>query len=773
METHRSRPKPETRFEYRSKLDKKKRRFQPVEDEVVATFDTDVALDAAKTLAAHSNSEVDTLSPDSGFAILRLGGQGDQAATMESLGGIEQVANVMPVMLDEDGGRRYFLPDELTIQFTEGVEAERAEKILEERGTRILAKQRTPGYYTVSVPEGKGLFETIQAFSDLEEVSFAEPSEVGLNDLLRAGTIHREQRFTFEDSEAGEYFPPELQSEERNGDADGAGIATDIAALPSDTHFNRLWALRNSGQTVEGVSGLPDADIDAPEAWSITQGSPSVVVTVIDTGADLDHPDLAPNILARGSEDWDFADPNDDEPWDVGSHGTHVAGTAAAPRNGMGVVGVANRTRIMPLRVNLTSGMNQNRADAINYVAAQAQAHPDRRHVINCSWKMSGDHAGVRNAIQNAVNANVVVVFAAGNSNRNIDTQPQYPAVYPEVIAVAATDQRDERAWFSNYGAKVDVSAPGVNIYSTVPDNSYGFKDGTSMASPHVAGLAALIWSRNPELTNAQVRAIIESTCDNIDVRNPGFVGKLGKGRINAHRALRATPPPKISTAVVRKLKFPQKNAGSSTGLGLIPRYRLPWYGYRPTLLFLTQKAGSERIFFLDPLTGSVRRSLDPVDNDTIGSLAWDGSAIRVANVTTGAGSINRINPYSGAQIGTIPAPPGRGEGLAVAGQWIFYSTITQIHLIRASNGHLLTSFPAPGGECRSLAYGRGLLFSGDSSTGTITVFNPWTRLIVGTIDAPGSGPRRVEGLTLDARRRLLYVANQSENRIYALRMAL
>jgi subtilisin family serine protease len=143
----------------------------------------------------------------------------------------------------------------------------------------------------------------------------------------------------------------------------------------------------------------------------------------------------------------------------------------------------------------------------------------------------------VRTAIQNAVNRNVVVVFAAGNDNRNTDTTPQFPGVYPEVIAVAALDQQDRKATFSNFGSNVDVSAPGVNIWSTVPVNSFGFKNGTSMASPHVAGLAALVWSRNRSLTNQQVRQVIQDTCENIDAANPGFIGQLGRGRINAFQA--------------------------------------------------------------------------------------------------------------------------------------------------------------------------------------------------------------------------------------------
>jgi subtilisin family serine protease len=287
---------------------------------------------------------------------------------------------------------------------------------------------------------------------------------------------------------------------------------------------------------VNGVAGTADADIDAPEAWDVTRGHPNVIVADIDTGADLDHPDLQANILPRGAEDWDFADAGDPVPDDMDGHGTHTAGTAAAVDNAVGVIGVATRCRIMPLRVDLRAGMDQNRADAINYVALQAD--DDRRFVINCSWRMNGDHAGVRTAIQNAVDNNVVVVFAAGNRGQNTDVTPQFPGVYPEVIAVAALDQRDQKATFSNFGRNVDVSAPGVNIFSSFPNDNYAFLDGTSMAAPHVAGLAALVWSVDRGLTNEGVRQVIEDTCDDIDAANPGFAGMLGRGRINAFRAV-------------------------------------------------------------------------------------------------------------------------------------------------------------------------------------------------------------------------------------------
>jgi hypothetical protein len=387
---------------------------------------------------------------------------------------------------------------------------------------------------------------------------------------------------------------------------------------------------------------------------------------------------------------------------------------------------------------------------------------------------MNGDHAGVHNAIINAVNKNVVVVFAAGNFNVDIGgPTPQYPAIYPEVIAVVATDQKDKRASFSNFGAAADVSAPGVNIFSSIPNDTFGFMDGTSMASPHVTGLAGLIWSRNRTLTNKQVRTIIETTCDNIDALNPGFAGKLGKGRINAFKALNATPLPPVGFQVVRKFPFPQLNAGSSSGLAFARLVFIPPL-LRPALLFLTQQAFSEKVYFLNPSTGAVLKTIDPVANDTIGSLEWDGANIRVANVTTGAGSINTINPNTGVQTGTIPAPPGRGEGLAYDGTIFYYSTITRIHVIKAvAPFTVVRSFPPPGGgTCRALTRGGGFLFCG-TATGNIVIFNPVTLAIRGIVAAPGGGTAKVEGLAFNPLTNELFIANQSENRIYVAKVTL
>jgi subtilisin family serine protease len=482
-------------YSYTDKLSGRRRAFTPKANEAVVTFQEQPSEDVLNEVTRATPLTISQgFDLERGFAAVQVTSDRDMGSATRSLLERPEIANALPAMVDGDGLTRYFLPDELTVQFKPEVSPARAEELIADHGGRVLFRQRTPGYYTISVAEGRGLFESIREYSDLPEVAFAEPSEVSFNSAL-------------------DY-------------------------LPDDPDFGRLWGLHNTGQTVNGVAGTADTDIDMPAAWDLERGDPEVIVAVIDTGADLDHPDLQANLLPRGTEDWDFADTGDPSPDDDDGHGTHVAGTAAAADNQVGVIGVAPGCRIMPLRVNLTTGMNQNRADAINYVAAQAMANPDRRFVINCSWRMNGDHAGVHNAIINAVSSNVVVVYAAGNDNNNIDVTPQFPAVYPEVIAVAATDQNDRRATFSNFGQAVDVSAPGVNIYSSFPDDNFAFLDGTSMASPHVAGLAALIWSHNRTLSNQQVRETIEATCDNIDAANPGFVGLLGRGRVNAHRAL-------------------------------------------------------------------------------------------------------------------------------------------------------------------------------------------------------------------------------------------
>ncbi|WP_216918052.1 S8 family serine peptidase [Nocardia noduli] len=441
-----------------------------------------------------------------GFAAVYLDPTQSVDAALRSLAEQPKVANAIPVMIDGNGSTRYFLPDEFTVQFRPEVPPGRAVEIIREHGSTIVVTQRTRGYYTLGVPAGRGLFATIREFSALDEVVFAEPSEVIFNAL---------------------------------------------AYVPDDPHFGQLWGLHNTGQTVNGTVGRRDVDIDATAAWDVTTGSLSVVIAVLDTGADLNHRDLRENILPRGAEDWDFANAGDPAPQDEdpGSHGTHVCGTIAAVDNGRGVIGVASGCLLMPLRIRFDAGMVASAADAIDYVATEAAADSRRRYVMNCSWYLIGESIKVRTAIRNAVNSNVVVVCAVANDNL---PTVAYPAAYPEVISVAALDQWNRKSGRSNYGRSVVVAAPGVNIWSTMRSddavaNNYGFLSGASMAAAYVSGVAALVWSRNLDLTNRQVRQIVEITCDNVDADNTGHRGMLGRGRINANAAVRYVIPTPLS----------------------------------------------------------------------------------------------------------------------------------------------------------------------------------------------------------------------------------
>jgi subtilisin family serine protease len=333
-------------------------------------------------------------------------------------------------------------------------------------------------------------------------------------------------------------------------------------AEPDDPSYPELWGLENTGQAVNGLSGTPDADIDAPEAWSVSTGSAGVTVGVIDTGVDYTHPDLAANIWVNPGEScagcrtdgidndgngyvddwhgWDFKN-DDNNPFDDHGHGTHVAGTIGAlGDNGTGVVGVNWTVRIMPLKFLGADGSGD-AADAIralNYATAMGAK------VTNNSWGGDGYSQALADAIAQADAHGSLFIAAAGNSFTNTDTSPNYPSGYdlPNVVAVAATDQRDARAWFSNYGRRtVDLGAPGANILSTQPGASYQYLDGTSMAAPHVAGAAALAWSAFPSASALGVKALLLRTVD----PNASLAGRTTTGgRLNVGNALACTGAP-------------------------------------------------------------------------------------------------------------------------------------------------------------------------------------------------------------------------------------
>jgi len=324
------------------------------------------------------------------------------------------------------------------------------------------------------------------------------------------------------------------------------------AVIPNDPLFSQLWGLHNTG----GSGSTVDADIDAPEAWNVTAGSSSVLVGVIDTGIDISHPDLAPNIWTNPDEipgdgidndgngyvddlnGWDFwnGDNSVYDSVDGDFHGTHVAGTlGAVGNNGMGIAGVSWRAKILPLKfIGPEVGYFSGAINAVNYAAAKGVK------VLNGSFGRystgPGDVAqGLKDAIQAA---GILFVAAAGNDGNNNDTTPFYPASYDLdlVLSVAATDRRDRLASFSSYGAiSVDLGAPGVGILSAMPGNRYQVLAGTSMAAPHVAGAASLVYSQFPHLSATQVKNQILNSVDSISALS----GKtVTGGRLNAASAL-------------------------------------------------------------------------------------------------------------------------------------------------------------------------------------------------------------------------------------------
>ena len=365
---------------------------------------------------------------------------------------------------------------------------------------------------------------------------------------------------------------------------------------PNDPYYSSSGAW---GQSYRNLWGLQS--INAETAWDTSQGD-GVIVAVIDTGVDYNHEDLAANIWTNAGETgldgsgndkrfngidddnngfvddwrgWDFntfdLTPGDNDPMDDHGHGTHVSGTIAAiGNNGLGVIGVAPRAKIMAIKGLAASGFGtiEDLSNAIVYAADRGAG------VINNSWGGSGATPQTLIAAVDYAHdvKGAVVVAAAGNSNANVGTEDNgfYPACIRNVIAVSAFDHLDAKAWFSNFGPKIDVAAPGggdtdptglliqpdrsiLSLLSSAANSQmtgsgqlvvgtkYLRQAGTSMASPHVAGVAALIRSLHPEFTAEQIRQVLRTSAD--DIGTPGFDNQFGHGRVNAARALTTMTP--------------------------------------------------------------------------------------------------------------------------------------------------------------------------------------------------------------------------------------
>lgn len=360
-----------------------------------------------------------------------------------------------------------------------------------------------------------------------------------------------------------------------------------IEATPNDPEFGQQWGLHQAS----------DKDIDAPEAWDITKGNSSILLAIVDTGIDWNHPDLAGsspftngNVWINWTEwngtsgvdddgngyvddirGWDWVtgvsgssywqaapgedgETEDNNPMDFHGHGTHVAGIAAAmTNNSTRVSGVAGGwytsqrgCQIIALRAGWKSNDGLGYfymsfcASAINYARVKGAT------VINCSWG-SEYYSPLQTAVDNAISAGIIVVKSAGNINSET---ADYLNGRGDCISVAATDQNDAKASFSNYGTWVDVSAPGVNIRSTWFDNTANNMSGTSMAAAFVTGLVGLVKSSNSTFDRNKITSTIILSADNIDTQNPSYVGKLGSGRINANKSVRNLYVPQVYTTI-------------------------------------------------------------------------------------------------------------------------------------------------------------------------------------------------------------------------------
>mgnify|MGYP006278281843 CR=1 FL=1 len=573
--------------------------FTPVEDQVMIRFQPSPQSrpqTAVQDLSARLNLEAlheERLSKLQ-FGVYRVPAGRNASEYARELSDRDYIRTAAPAVKDREGKVRYFIPDEITVQFNQKIPEEEMLSHIRDLGCELAIDHWTTGFYTLQIPAGASPFTKIQEFNGLPAVRFSELSFVSYNDAM------------FD---------------------------------PNDTEFSQQWSLDNEGTS----GGTEDADVDMEEAWDIQRGNADVLIAILDTGVDWAHPDLRQNILQNLGEDadgdgrtiekdgdewvldpddlndtdddgngqvddligWDFDNDDNDPSPGFGSsagHGTACAGIAAAVAdNNAGVAGAAHHSRILPLRIDLTAGRNQNRADAMNYAVDLAGNY--EHMVLSCSWRASGDLMAIQNAVSNAWNAEVLPIFAAGNSN----TSPiSFPARYGQTMAVAATSPCDTRKrsssqasevnpgvstdpdstscdgedwWGSNFGDDLNIGAPGVLMPTTDITGSDGYSNddymddfnGTSSATPLVAGAAALVLSHNLEINPAnplsasELMEILEATADevggydyNYDPARPGFSEDLGAGRLNINRALQeiisrrvvALQPPQVDLAL-------------------------------------------------------------------------------------------------------------------------------------------------------------------------------------------------------------------------------
>jgi subtilisin family serine protease len=402
---------------------------------------------------------------------------------------------------------------EILVKFRSGVSQDAINRLTAERNDRVEDRiENADGWEAIDDFDNADAATLVKEYQQLPEVEYAEPNyEINL-----------------EEAPAGHLEP----------------------ILPRDPQFNDQWALANSGQR----GGKKGADISATLAWARTTGSENVVVAVLDTGVDYNHEDLTENMWRRPEKMAPYHDNElgtmDDEfgfnaidgsdPMDDNGHGTHCAGIIGAEgENEIGIAGVNWKVQIMPLKfMNASgSGSTKDAIEAINYVIDRKKAGVSVR-IISASWGSTQKSRALGDVIRKAYENDILFVAAAGNSSVDNDRTPHYPSSYdsPNVVSVAALDRHDALASFSNYGVKsVAIAAPGVEILSTWLGNEYEEKSGTSMATPVVSGVAALILAEHPEMSvDALKKKLLASTDPIVALKGKTITG----GRINAAKAL-------------------------------------------------------------------------------------------------------------------------------------------------------------------------------------------------------------------------------------------
>ncbi len=322
--------------------------------------------------------------------------------------------------------------------------------------------------------------------------------------------------------------------------------------------FRILYTPNDPDYNANGIYNWYLQVIQAGKAWDIQKGNPNIKIAILDNAIDVSHPDLSSKIVAKidlANNDSDPAPPKKTLDW---THGTHVSGLAgAATDNGIGIASIGFNVSLIAVKISRDSTNGKTMAYGYQGIVWAAD---HGANVINMSWGGPGFYQTGQNVVNYAYNKGCVLVAAAGNDG---NTSSSYPADYHHVIAVASTNSDDIKSSFSQYGKDVDVCAPGgsnangYGIFSTVDfaTSKYGYMQGTSMASPIVAGLAGLMLSEDSTLTPEKLVAIMKATSDNIDAENPNHIGQLGAGRINAFKAIEAVKDSMLLHTIVANFK--------------------------------------------------------------------------------------------------------------------------------------------------------------------------------------------------------------------------